>query len=158
VPITTTNQDAVVTEIRVSATAARVFEALTDPRQLMRWWGAEGECKATLWEMDGRMGGKWRFASSDPSRKIVVNGVSEFQAEGEIVEFDPPRCLAYTWIANWHDRPGQSTLVRWELTPSEGGTLVRVTHSGLADLAVARKDYSGGWPGVVNYLKNFVER
>jgi hypothetical protein len=34
---------------------------------------------------------------------------------------------------------------------------VKVTHSGLADLAVARKDYSGGWPGVVEMLKKFVE-
>jgi len=35
---------------------------------------------------------------------------------------------------------------------------VKVTHSGLAQEPVARQDYSGGWPGVVEYLKNFVEK
>jgi hypothetical protein len=34
---------------------------------------------------------------------------------------------------------------------------VRVTHSGLANLPVARKDYTGGWPEVVEMLKKFVE-
>jgi hypothetical protein len=33
-----------------------------------------------------------------------------------------------------------------------------VTHSGLAELPVARKDYSGGWPGVLQDLAKFVEK
>jgi hypothetical protein len=40
----------------------------------------------------------------------------------------------------------------------QNGTHVKVTHSGLAQEAVARKDYSGGWPGVVKLLKQFVEK
>jgi uncharacterized protein YndB with AHSA1/START domain len=156
--IITPDLDAVECEILVAAPPARVFEALTDSAQLRRWWGPGGECQATLWEMDARAGGKWRFEASDPTGKIVVNGVSEFKAAGAITEFDPPRRLAYTWKANWHDRPEQPTLVRWELTAAPGGTLVKVTHSGLADLAVARTDYRRGWPGVLNYLKNFLEK
>ncbi len=156
--ITTADQDAVITELEVNAPIERVFHALTDPAQLMRWWGQEGECKATLWEMDARVGGKWRFEASDPSGKIIVNGVSEFRAHGEILEFSPPRRIAYSWIANWHDRPEQPTVVTWDLASAGQGTKVRVTHSGLAHLAVARRDYAGGWPGVVNYLKTFVER
>jgi hypothetical protein len=38
------------------------------------------------------------------------------------------------------------------------GTRVKVTHSGLAEEPEARKDYSGGWPGVVEFLKIFVEK
>ncbi len=106
--------------------------------------------------MDARRGGRWRFSTSQTSMNI--NGISQFDCTGEIVEFDPPRVLAYTWIANWHDHPSQRTVVRWELADSKGGTLVRVTHSGLVDLPVARKDYSGGWPGVLNDLKKFVEK
>ena len=74
------------------------------------------------------------------------------------MEFDPPRVLAYTWFGNWHDDPTSRTLVRWELTPKQGGTHVKVTHSGLALLPIARKDYSGGWPGVVEQLKKFLEK
>jgi len=75
-----------------------------------------------------------------------------------VLEYDPPRLLSYTWIANWHDDKTKRTVVRWELTPKAGGTRVKVTHSGLATLPVAGKDYSGGWVGVVEQLKNFVER
>ena len=84
--------------------------------------------------------------------------MSQFFCEGEVVECDPPRLLTYTWIANWHDDKSRRTLVRWDLTPVKGGTHVKVTHSGLSQEAVARKDYSGGWPGVVQALKQFVEK
>jgi uncharacterized protein YndB with AHSA1/START domain len=152
------SQDAVVSEIEVAASPERVFQALTDAKQLIHWWGEQDACKATVWEMGARPGGKWRFAASDPTGKLVVNNVRDFKAHGEILEFDPPHALAYTWIANWHDDPAQRTVVRWELTPSGKGTKVKVTHSGLAQLPVARKDYTGGWPGVVELLKQFVEK
>ena len=87
-----------------------------------------------------------------------MNGVNEFECHGEILECDPPRLLVYTWIASWHDDPRSSTVVRWELTPRNNGTHVKVTHSGLSTLPVARKDYTGGWPGVVEMLKKFVEK
>ena len=153
----TTGQDSIVTEIDVAAPLERVFSALTDPNQLMRWWRGEDSCQAKRWEMDARVGGRWRFETADPTGKTVINGVSDFKANGEILEYDPPRVLAYTWIANWHDHPGSTTLVRWELTKVGTGTRVKVTHSGLAEEPVARKDYSGGWPGVVEFLKTFVE-
>ena len=50
-----------------------------------------------------------------------------------------------------------SSIVRWELTPTPKGTHVKVTHSGLASEPQAAKDYSGGWPGVLEELKEFVE-
>jgi len=154
----TTGLDTVVAEIEVAAPAERVFAAITDPHQLMHWWGEKGACSAKLWELDARVGGRWRFEAADSNGGRVINGVSSFKANGEIVEYDPPRVLAYTWIANWHCEPGRSTLVRWELFPEGEVTRVKVTHSGLADEPEARKDYGGGWPSVVKYLKNFVER
>lgn len=75
-----------------------------------------------------------------------------------MLEFDPPRLLAYTWIANWHADPARRTVVRWELTPTPAGTKLKVTHSGLAQEPVSRKDYSSGWPGVVGAVKQFVEK
>lgn len=156
--VITADQDAIVSEIEVAAPPERVFQALSDPQQLLRWWGEEGECKAQLWEMDPRLGGKWRFRSSDPTGKIVVNNVRDFEAHGEITEYDPPRKLAYTWIANWHDQPASETRVRWQLTPTKSGTKVKVTHSGLKQQAIARKDYAGGWPGVLQLLNNYLKK
>lgn len=152
--IVTPDQDAIISEIDIAAPPQRVFQAISNAGELQRWFTSP-ECPVKYWQMEARVGGRYSYATEKGS--LVVNGVSEFECHGEIVECDPPRLLAYTWIGNWHDDPNTRTLVRWELTPRQGGTHVRVSHGGLASLPVARKDYSGGWPGVVEQLKKFVE-
>jgi uncharacterized protein YndB with AHSA1/START domain len=153
--IVTPDQDAIVNETEVSAPPDRVFRALTDSSELMRWFGSP-ECPVKFWKMDARLGGRYGYTTQKGA--LVVNNVSEFECHGEIVEYDPPRLLAYTWFGNWHDDANRRTLVRWELAPTAGGTHVKVTHSGLANLPVAREDYSGGWPVVLEQLKKFVEK
>jgi uncharacterized protein YndB with AHSA1/START domain len=153
--VITPDQDAIISEVEINAPAERVFQALTDPMQLLRWWTSD-ECQTDYFEIEPRPGGKWRFGTK-PS-KLVVNGVSQFFCEGEVLECDPPRLLTYTWVANWHVDKSRRTTVRWELTPAKGGTHVKVTHSGLSQEAAARKDYGSGWPGVVGALKQFVEK
>lgn len=152
--IVTPDQDSVVSEIDIGAPPERVFKALSDGAELSLWFTGP-ECPVKFWEMDARLGGKYHYQTEPGS--MVVNNVSQFGCHGEIVEFDPPRVLAYTWFGNWHDDTSVRTVVRWELTPNANGTHVKVTHIGLASLPVARKDYSGGWPGVVGLLKQFLE-
>ena len=151
----TPDQDAIVSEIFIAAPPERVFQALIDPQQVRQWWTSE-ECPIESFALEARLGGGWCYDTSHST--LTVNGVSKFHCEGEVLEFDPPRRLAYSWIANWHDQPSQRTVVRWELFRSGNGTRLKVTHSGLAALPNARKDYRGGWPGVVELLKNFVEK
>jgi uncharacterized protein YndB with AHSA1/START domain len=141
----TPDQDAIVGEVEVAAPPEPVFRALTDPAQLIRWW-SDAVCQTSAWEMDARLGGK-----------TVVNGVSDFKAYGEITEFDPPYVLAYTWLGNWHDHPERPSTARWELSATTTGTRVKVTHSGIADQPVARKDYAGGWPGLLELLRKYFE-
>jgi uncharacterized protein YndB with AHSA1/START domain len=45
-------------EIFVAAPPARVFQALTDPAQIPRWWGAKELYPITEWKADHRVGGK----------------------------------------------------------------------------------------------------
>ncbi|HZC22518.1 MAG TPA: SRPBCC domain-containing protein [Candidatus Binatia bacterium] len=148
------DQDTIVNQIQVAAPPERVFRALTDANELKRWFSGP-DCPAKSWNMDARVGGHYSYTNEKAS--VVINGVSEFECHGEILECDPPRLLAYTWIANWHDNKSARTVVRWELEKKGSGTSVKVTHSGLASLPVAREDYSGGWPGVVGMLKKYVE-
>ena len=152
--IITPDQDTVVSEIQIAAPPERVFQALTEAAQLNRWFNNRS-CPIHLWEMDARPGGRYRYTTE--KGPVVINNVSEFECHGEILEFYPPRLLIYTWTANWHADKTRTTVVRWDLTPQAGGTHVKVTHSGLADESVARKDYSGGWVGVLENLKKFIE-
>lgn len=150
-------QDSIVSEIEIVAPPERVFQALTDPAQA-RQWGNSDVFEMKIWEMDARLGGKWRFLCKETGGKANAYHVSEFDHHGEILEIDPPRLLVYTWLTNFHDDLSRKTVVRWDLTPTPTGTRLKVTHSGLAHEPKARKDYSGGWPSLLQAIKTHAEK
>ncbi len=88
--VITADGDAVVTEIEIAAPPARVFQALTDERELMLWF-KNPSCPVKTWKMDARSGGRYGYTTQKGS--AVVNNVDEFKCHGEILEIDPPRLL-----------------------------------------------------------------
>jgi uncharacterized protein YndB with AHSA1/START domain len=161
----TSAQDAVTCEIEIAAPPERVFAALTDPKQLFTWWGKEPSVELSVFEMDARPGGRWRFQCKPVpgadqgavGEQLQRNRAQEYEAHGEVLEYAPPKLLVWSWIANWHEQPAHPTVVRWELTATKTGTLVRVTHSALAQEPIARKDYGPGWQGVLWLLQNYLQ-
>jgi len=151
--MTTPDLDAIVSEIYVAAPPARVFQALIDRQQVLQWTANEF-CENVAWEFDARLGGRWRWIvrEHNPSGRYKVD---LFEHWGEVLEFDPPRLLVYTWYTNFHEPPSARTVVRWELTPAGAGTQLKMTHSGLANLPVPRADYSQGWPGLLEAIRDF---
>ena len=152
----TPDLDAVVTEIEIAAPPARVFQAIVDRDQALQWGGGE-KFQITHWEMDARPGGKWNFVSQERTGNNP-GGLDRIDHHGEILEIDPPRLVVQSWYANWHPDPSHRTVVRWELTPTKTGTRLKVTHSGLARLAGAAEGYAQGWLGLVQQIKNFLEK
>ena len=157
----TEQQDAVVAEIEIEASPERVLRALTDSGELLAWWSREPSVVDTVFEMDARPGGLWRYEGrpargsnhGDVGKQLAENSPANvFEAHGEVLECIPARLLVWTWIANWHKNPRLVTTVRWELTPKGKKTLVRVTHRGLKDEPISRQDYIGGWAGVLKLL------
>ena len=104
--------------------------------------------------------GKRKVTRSDFGGKWKSVGTSEaggqFQVEGEYLEIDPPRLLVYTWRSSWRDF--RESKVRWDLAPSNGGTLLKIRHAGLAQDPEGAKNYGGGWPRVLAWMQAFVER
>ena len=49
--------DTIVKEIMIKAPADQIFEALTNPDELLKWWAAEGKFQITHAESDLRPGG-----------------------------------------------------------------------------------------------------
>jgi uncharacterized protein YndB with AHSA1/START domain len=142
------DQDELISEMHIAAPPERVFQALIDPQQVLQWWGQAGMYRCTEFTADVRPGGKWRSAGEGGQ-------TGSFEAHGEYLEIDPPRLLAYTWIASWTG--DVQTTVRWELEPAGSGTLVRIRHSGLS----ARPDLSQsyrGWGNILGWIQAFVER
>lgn len=148
--IVSSDQDTIVSEIEIAAPIDRVFEGICDAETVRR-----RAPRLDVFDMDLRVGGKWRLEITMPK---AHHGVSVVKHEGEILELDPPRLLVYTWFANFHDDPSHRSIVRWDLAPTKSGTHVKVTHSGLAPEPAACKDYAGGWPGVLEEIKIYAEQ
>jgi len=139
----------IVERIEIAAPPARVFAALTDPVQLLAWWGDRHTFPSTHWELEARVGGNWLSRWRDPDG-------GSFALGGEILELEAPRLLAYSW---WDERyPGlPRTIVRYELAPTPSGTLVTVTHDGFDDARADFDDYNGGWSSVLRSLRAHAE-
>lgn len=139
--------DAIVQEITISASAERIFEALTDPSQRTKWWGLKGRFETKHMESDLRPGGRWMMSGTGMEGKpFRVNGVYR------IVE--RPRVLAFTWLPSW-DEEATETVVRFELDEHGGVTRVRVTHSGFASEGSRARHQ--GWPQILSWLKGYAE-
>ena len=118
----------VVRETHIPAPPATVFAFLTDPEKILGWMGAEATAEA-------RAGGLY-----------LVKGVGgRNTARGAFREVVPVHRLAYNfgWEGDEAMPPG-STLVEIDLIEREGGTLVRLTHSGLPD-EDHRESHGRGW-------------
>jgi len=142
------NDDEIVSEISISAPIERVFQAITDPAQVVRWWGQTGIYRCSEFESDLRSGGRWRSSG-------VTGDGRQFEAKGEYVKVEPPRLLVQTWIASWTG--DVQTMVHWELEPTKQGTLVRIRHTGLAAHPGLAQSYSG-WPRMLGWLQALLER
>ncbi len=144
----TPDNERVVGEIFIAAPRERIFQALTDPKQSVRWWGQNGKYHFNEFQMEVRVGGKWSCAG--PSENM-----GQFTVQGEFLEVDPPRKLAYTWSSSWMP---ESTQVQWELEEQGSGTLLKLTHTGFAGNADQAKGHSLGWTLVLGWLQAFVEK
>lgn len=131
-------------EIQISASAARIFAALSEPAQRIQWWGVKGKFEVTHMESDLRSGGAWHMSG-------VAMGETPFTIRGTYRCVEAPRVLEFTWLK---DEEPSETLVRFELEEKEGGTLVRLTHSGFNDATV--RDLYQGWPWLLSMLQAHV--
>jgi uncharacterized protein YndB with AHSA1/START domain len=134
--------------VDIDAPRERVFAALTDPRELVQWWGRDDMYTTEDWQVDLRPGGAWRCTP-------VAPGAPPMSVRGEYRTVEPPRLLEFTWLASWDgDVP---TTVRVELDPLDGGTRTRLTllHSGLTtrDMGSGTTD---GWNRVLSWLEEHV--
>lgn len=140
-------RDTIVHEITIRGTAATVFDALTDPEQLVQWWAIDGRFQATQVESDLRPDGHWLM------RGIRANG-GPFTVRGTYRLVDRPRALMFTWLPDWQGDTTE-TLVRIDLAEHNGITTVRLTHSGL--VTDATRTSHQGWPLLLDRLRAQVE-
>jgi uncharacterized protein YndB with AHSA1/START domain len=114
-------------ETHIAAPCATVFAFLTDPDKIVRWMGAEATTEA------------------HPGGLYLVKGIGARAARGAFREVVPVHRLAYSFGWEGLDAvPPGSSLIEIDLIDEDGGTLVRMTHTGLRD-AEQCASHARGW-------------
>ena len=128
-------------EIEIEAPVEAVWKALTDARELERWFPLDARVEP------GEGGSIW------------MSWRNEYEGESKILKWDPPRHLRTTWEMHEGDQPPQVTDYRLE---SKGGrTIVRVVTSGFPTDAAWDDWVQGtvdGWAFELRSLKEYLER
>jgi uncharacterized protein YndB with AHSA1/START domain len=115
----------------------KVWRALTEG-VLIKEWLMDNDFQPVV-------GHKFNFRS-----KPVPNWNGVIDCEVQVVE--PKKKLSYTWGAF-----GLGTVVVWTLAATEGGTLVRMEHSGFGpDQEAAYKGATYGWKKFIDGLERVV--
>ena len=147
-------EDRVERTVHIAATAERVWEILTKPEHIGRWFGS-----GTPATVDLRAGGVMVLEPAGPGERYLAR----------IVKVDPPHYLAYRWASAYPDALADemnSTLVEFHLTADEATTRLTVCESGFATLTIppgregfaSYESHSQGWTEVMRTLADYVER
>jgi uncharacterized protein YndB with AHSA1/START domain len=102
----------------------RVWKALTDPDEMAAW-------HPTPARFEARAGGRVDFLDT---------GYEVFDVPGEVLAYEPPTLLSYTWGQEPGETPDR---LRFELRPHDDGCLLTLVHS-FDDRLKAARD-GAGW-------------
>jgi uncharacterized protein YndB with AHSA1/START domain len=135
-----TVQDTIERQMTFELPREVVWEAITDPDQLGRWFGTHAE-------LDLRPGGEGVFTweELDVSTRVTVEAV------------EPPARFAYRWKPSGAGDGGPTTLVEFRLEEIAGGTRLTLVESGFAQLAASsRQGNEFGWDAELGELRAFL--
>lgn len=103
----------------VPAPQRAVWRAMTDPDELVNWWGPKGFTAPNL-DFEPRVGESFRIAMQPPSGEL-------FHLLGNFREVDPPSHLSYTFVWEPPDPDDRETVVTLSLYERGEQTEVQLT-------------------------------
>jgi len=137
--------DKIEQEISIQAPIATVWDVITKPEYISKWFCNQGE-------IDLRRGGKGKLSWG-----------KDFEAPLEIVEVDKPHLFSFLWVApDKETKPThQHTLVEFRLVEDGEDTKLRLTESGFEKLAITTEQkvnlitkHTPGWDDFLSSLQH----
>jgi uncharacterized protein YndB with AHSA1/START domain len=126
----------------IETTPEKLWQALTDGDFTQRYW------------FGARLKSDWKVGSPFE----MLRGDGTVSDAGKIVECDPPRRLAYTFVniseKYKNDRPALATFM---LEPYGNLVKLTLTHEGFAEGSKFYDGISKGWPAILSSLKSILE-
>jgi uncharacterized protein YndB with AHSA1/START domain len=102
----TTDRELVITRT-IDAPRELIFDAVTDPKQVVHWWGPQG-FTTTIHQMDVRVGGLWSQTLHGPDGKDYAN-------RSIFLEVRRPERIVYSHGGGDGDGPGATFRASWTL-------------------------------------------
>jgi uncharacterized protein YndB with AHSA1/START domain len=126
----------------IETTPEKLWQALTDGDFTERYW------------FGARLKSDWKVGSAFE----MVRSDGTVSDAGKVVEVDPPRRLAYTFV-NLSDKyknefPALATFV---LEPYGKLVKLTLTHEGFSEGGLMLAGISKGWPAILSGLKSMLE-
>jgi uncharacterized protein YndB with AHSA1/START domain len=148
-----TSNDRIERTILLKAPRSRVWRALSNAAEFGAWFGVDFKGKA--------------FVAGKPVRgKVTYASYEHIVMEVQIERMEPERLLSWRWhpaaidpAVDYSDEP--TTLVEFELSEVEGGTVLTVVESGLDKIPLARRATvfrlnSSGWDEQMRNIEKHV--
>lgn len=120
-------------ERMMTAGADELYKAWTERFDL--WFAAPGSVAMTP-----DVGAPFRFETEHAGARHPHYGL--------FLRLEPGRLVELTWVTGAGGTEGAETVVTVEFTPTDGGTLIRLTHAGFYDQK-ARDQHEEAWPLVL---------
>jgi len=133
-------------ELALDAEPSRVWQAITDPAELVRWFPLEAE------------------ASPGPGGSLTYRWGPDIAIGCRIETWDPPRHLRTTWSepVDPRDPAGRARAplaVDWHIEGRAGHTVLRLVHSGFGPDARGDEEFDGtrrGWTFELGSLQHYL--
>ncbi|HEY7419003.1 MAG TPA: SRPBCC domain-containing protein [Ktedonobacteraceae bacterium] len=129
---------AIVKELTIATSPKRVFAALTQQDEIVRWWAEEARVKPEVGSL-----GEFRFR---PPAGVLQFEITELE-EGSKVH----------WISRGGPPQWKGTSVIWQLMPVENGTKLAFTHDGFAQADGAYDLSRANWEYFLTSLQSYLE-
>ena len=126
----------------------RVFNMLTEPAELAKWWGPRGFTIPEI-ELNLSVGNGYRFAMQPPDGDL-------FHLSGEFLEIVPPSRLVYTFRWEEPDPDDRETVVRLSLDAVGETTQISLSQGRFATQARLALHRSG-WTDGFEKLRGLIE-
>jgi uncharacterized protein YndB with AHSA1/START domain len=129
---------AIVEELTIEAAPQRVWEAITEPDEIVQWWAYEARVKPEVGSL-----GEFRFR---PPAGVLQFEVAELDAREKV-----------RWISRQGPPHWTGTSVTWQLTPVQNGTKLVFTHDGFTQVDEGYERTRGNWEYFLASLKSYLE-
>jgi uncharacterized protein YndB with AHSA1/START domain len=129
----------------INAPCALVFNAWTDPKQMVQWWSPE-DVKCLSVVADLKIGGAYRIHMvADDGNHVAV---------GKYLEIVPNKRLRFTW--EWEHYAMPESMVTVEFEDLGKTTRLTLTHAGLPDREDV-PDHKSGWTSAIKKFARLME-